>query len=143
MRSILMGKRSTSMRPCWAAAGAAMLTSTKAVSKERINPPQQVTTYIWYCLSFHRLLIVLPFFVPSHLDGFKLWFIGRLGVIVKTVELEDTLAEVCKADSQGVDVRIFLIKGNADVLRADPLHGSTSWVVTAACGPVAPRSARS
>ena len=51
------------------------------------------------------LLILFPFFVPSHLDGFKFWLIGCFWIVVESFEIDYFLAEVSESHSQWFNLR--------------------------------------
>jgi REP element-mobilizing transposase RayT len=50
----------------------------------------------------------LKFFVPGHLDGFKLGFVGGRGIAGEAGELSDPFVHVGEADSEGIGVREFV-----------------------------------
>src|SRR5215831_10865164 len=67
-------------------------------------------------------LAVLKFFVPSHLNGFKLGFIGLGGVPGEAVKFRDPFVHVCKANGQGIGVRKFVGQCNGNVFKIVPVE---------------------
>src|SRR6185436_14334749 len=78
-----------------------------------------------YLTGFSRpsLVVVLPFFVPSHLDSLELRFVRCLGVIVETVEPHHPFAQVRKPDRERINRWKLFKEGNPDVFRVRPFHG--------------------
>src|SRR5882762_2344309 len=71
--------------------------------------------------NFMRLaLAVAKFFVPGHLDGFELGFVGGGRVAGKAGELGDPFVHVGEADGEGIGVRIFVSEGDGDVFEIVP-----------------------
>ncbi len=62
-----------------------------------------------------RVRSVPEFFVPGHLDGFELGFVGSGGIAGETGELGDPLVHVREADSERIGVRIFVGEADGDV----------------------------
>src|SRR6266852_2983348 len=69
-------------------------------------------------------LAVLEFFVPGHLDGFELGFVGGGGIAGEAGEFGDPFVHVSEADSERISVREFVRKCDGDVFEIVP---SESW----------------
>src|SRR6266850_5600792 len=65
-------------------------------------------------------LAVQEFFVPGHLDGFELGFVGGRGIAGKTREFGDPLVHVGEADGEWVGVREFVGEADSDVFKIVP-----------------------
>src|SRR6266704_4002955 len=65
-------------------------------------------------------LAVLEFFVPGHLDGFELGFIGSGGIAGEAGELGDPFVHVGEAHGERIDVREFVGQTDGDVLEIVP-----------------------
>src|SRR5690242_4069561 len=65
-------------------------------------------------------LAVLEFFVPGHLNGFELAFVGSLRVTGKTWELGDPLVHVRKADGERIGIWVFVRQADSDVFDLVP-----------------------
>jgi len=68
-------------------------------------------------------LTVLEFFVPGHLDGFELGFVGGGGVAGEAGEFGDPLVHVGETDGEGIGVREFVGEGDGDVFEIVPGEG--------------------
>ena len=53
-------------------------------------------------------LTVLEFFVPGHLDGFELGFVGGGGIAGEARELGNPFVQVGEADTEGIRVWEFI-----------------------------------
>jgi hypothetical protein len=72
------------------------------------------------------LLVVFPLFVPGHLDGFELGFVGGFGVVVELIEFGDEPMEAGEADGERISVRELLVEFDPDVFGHGPFkfgHG--------------------
>src|SRR6476661_11255167 len=69
---------------------------------------------------FGLALAVLKFFVPGHLDGFELGFVGGGGVAGKVGELDDPFVHVREADGERIGVGIFIAQRDGDVFDSLP-----------------------
>src|SRR6266436_180932 len=65
-------------------------------------------------------LAVLKFFVPGHLDGFELGFVGGGGITGEAGEFGDPFVHVREADGEGIDVREFVGQADSDVFEIIP-----------------------
>ena len=60
-------------------------------------------------------LAVFVLLVPRHLNRFELGFVGRLGIVVEAVELEDVLAKIGEADRERIETRKLFRQRDPDV----------------------------
>src|SRR5712692_7402242 len=75
-------------------------------------------------------LTVLEFFVPGHLDGFELGFVGGRGVAGEAGEFGDPFVHVGKADGEGIGVRKFVGQADGDVFEIVPTEcGRHVWLL--------------
>src|SRR5260370_9838732 len=65
-------------------------------------------------------LAVLEFFMPGHLDGCELGFIGSGGIAGEAGEFGDPFVHVGEAHGEGIDVREFVGQTDGDVLKIVP-----------------------
>ena len=65
-------------------------------------------------------LAVLKFFLPSHLDGFELGFVGGGGVAGEAGEFGDPFVHIGEADSEGIGVGKFVRQADGDVFDLVP-----------------------
>src|SRR5438477_7550346 len=70
------------------------------------------------CLS--GLLVVFEFFVPGHLDGLQLAFIGGLGITGEARQFGHVAMQVSKAHCERIELREFFLEQNADVFSIVP-----------------------
>src|SRR5713101_8009084 len=67
-------------------------------------------------------LAVLVLFVPGHLDGFELAFVGEFGGAGEAVKLADPSVKIGEADGERVSGWELVGKPNADFFRAVPIE---------------------
>jgi hypothetical protein len=72
------------------------------------------------------LLVVLVFLVPCHLNGLELGFIRGLRIVVEAGKTEDVIAEIGKANREGIQSREFFGERDGDIFGVRPFHGMTS-----------------
>src|SRR6266436_4193546 len=65
-------------------------------------------------------LAVLKFFLPGHLDGFELGFVGGGGVAGEAGKLSDPFVHIGEADGEGIGVWEFVGEGDGDVFEIVP-----------------------
>src|SRR5207247_452649 len=79
------------------------------------------------------LLVILPFFVPRHLNRLQLLLVRLLRVSLELVEVGDPAEQIGEANRQRVDLRMRLVERDADVLDVLPDHKNCGLQI-ADCG---------
>ena len=63
---------------------------------------------------------ILELFVPRHLDGFELAFVGGSGVAFEVGELGDVFVQVGEANGEGIELGMYFTEQDADVFGVVP-----------------------
>ena len=63
---------------------------------------------------------VLEFFMPRHLDGFELAFVGSCGIALEIRQFSHVAVQVGEADGEGIDFRMSFGEPDADVFGVVP-----------------------